>query len=760
MSVKTHSDSPDTISSRNLSNTEASSQQTRHPNVTSDVEDPAVPQQDVTFTNPESGPSIQVHKLECTLSEASLDDIAIVRPDVRDGVERMDTLPHYRLTVVEFFTMSGFGKFQYLHALCFVFVFIRDGMEVIYAALIKPSLACLWELSALEGALIPALPALTYAIGSQIVGIATDKFGRKPALMFCLCLTLVLDIGTAFSDNYVLFIVLRSSSAFFLGGAFGTVLTTWTEIVPKTKRFKSLFYFALFWTTGTAVAVLDAWFMDKNDRLDYHFFILILCIPTTFAFGFSFLVYETASYYIVAGKVEKAIELIKEVIEMNKMEPASYDVLCEGTRYNRGAVIKLFQMPYAKVSLCFMAISYSVGWTFGGWTVLVSNLFSNEFCTVRNMYTSTNSFCKALTNEAYFLIFLAVLGGYPGYISAYNIAKKTGPMNYVSVTYFTAFYLFVLLNFCLLPFPASYYLFYSELFLTRALLGGGYLMLWLYTPVYYHTQIRAVGVGLGICFLKLGTASAAILIAYLDFPCKIYSFAAFSLVVMTVAVMVSEPQTRAALFAETEGMIETRDLDELYKHHHVPQTELTWHIRNIQLKEKRKKQEAPVFATNQGDLEGQGGPDFNWVDITPYETTITTTTKTPNYTFSVNSSETADVELPISAFFGRKVYSDVPTPGKPTFYFDRSKYPRPIKGKGKYHIRPLSASGCADEDTYILTPTGVRSEGNTPDPNAAFRDQVIVKRTLAETKAKHSSEIVYENVKKRNKRSSSGSGNK
>ena len=278
--------------------------------------------------------------------------------------------------------------------------------------------------------------------------------------------------------------------------------------------------------------------------------------------------------------------------------------------------------------------------------------------------------------------------------------------------------------------------------------------MWLYTPVYYHTQVRAVGVGLGICSLKVGTASAAVLIAYLDMPFKLYSFAAFSLVVMCLAVVLSEPRTRKILFAETDAVIETRDLDELYKHHHVPPADLGWHIRNIQIKEGQTKKEVAPFANEHSSTHG---PDFNWVDVTPSAVSATTGTRSLNYSFSVDSSRTPDPELPLSAFRGRTVYRDVTTPGKPTFNFDRSLYPirkvKKVKDKGKFRIRPMSAAGLADERTYILTPTEVRSEGNTPDPSAALREQVIVKRTVVERPP----DAVYENVKKRTRRRSSGS---
>ena len=743
----------------------------------------APPQQlDITGTSANAAvleSSILVHRKECTLAETRLSGFGEVQENAAqsdnsgscacavDIVTKRDQLPHYKVTVQEFFTLSGLGKFQYIHVLCFVFIFMRDGIEVILAALIKPSLSCLWQLNTLEGALVPALPALTYAVGSQVIGILADKYGRRICLQVSLGLTLALDVASSFSDNYIMFIVLRSSAAFFLGGAFATMLTFWTEIVPKSQRFRSLFYFSLFWTTGTVYAVVDGFLTDNADHLDYHFFMAIICLPTAFAFIFSFFIYETPSYYIVSGNIDKAVKLIKEVIVLNNMEPASYDVLCEGTYYDRGAIVKLFQMPYLKVTICFMLISYGVGYTFGGWTVLVSYLFTHGFCTFHDLYNFSSIYCKALTNEAYVLILIAVLGGYPGYVAAYNIAKKTGPMNYVTVTYFFAFYFFVVMNFCIFPYPTAYYFYYFELFTTRALLGGGYLMLWLYTPVYYHTQVRAVGVGLGICCLKTGTATAAVVISYFDLPYKLYSFAGFSLLVTIVAVALSEPKIKAVLFAKTDNVIESRDFEELYKHHHIPSSDLHWHIRNVENRDKKQQKKEAPFVTQRSNQSSTAGPDFNWVDQTPSPVASTPSSMTTKYDFSGDSTDNSSPrsEVPLSAFLNRKVYSDEVTPGKPTFSFDRSRYPlrspapTPVpEGKGKQRLKKImslirpSSADLADESTYILTPNEVRSEGNTPDPGAEKRKHVVVKRRAATPPPPPIPSPIYENTKKKKKK--------
>eukprot|EP00116_Pleurobrachia_bachei_P001827 sb/3462089/ len=696
--------------------------------------------------------------------------------------ETLQSIPHYKITVPEFFSLSGMGRYQYIHALCFIFIFIRDGIEVIYAALIKPSLSCLWDLDEFEGFMIPAFPALTYAIGSQVFGVLADKYGRKVCLITALGTALAFDIGCSFSGTFLVFIILRCCAGFSLGGAFAITLTYWAEIVPKNVRFKSLFIFSLFWSVGTVLAVVDGWSMaDMMDRLNYHVFILIICIPNAIAFLLSFTLYETPSYYIVSGQIDKAVKRIKDVIEMNKMETASYDVLCEGHFYDRGAIEKLFKLPYLKVTVTFMALSFGVGYTFSGWTNLISNLFVSNYCTYyqlfiekkygvthgyhselsdSTMYTvatteAGSSFCLALSSQAYILILIAVLGAFPGSIVAYVMSKKSGPMNYVIVTFFLAAYFFYAMNFCILPHPYAFYLFYSELFLTRALLGGGYLTLWLYTPVYYHTQVRAVGVGLGICMQKIGTASAAAVVVFTSISFKIYSFALLCIFVSAIAILLSEPVIRKFLFNQTGNVMKPPSLADLYKHHHIPAADLSWHIKNVEKEEKRKRRELPPYVfhrqnNNALSTPGGRGPDFNWVDFTPSPDTANSDLTSQKYfsSPSLGGGSSVDRDIPLEAFNGRNLYRDSPTPGKPTFYFDRSRYP-------KRGVRPVSAepgNTAVDdptETTYILTPTHVRSEGNTPDPAAAERKRVFVRKRPG---------LIYENSRRIRRRERSQGG--
>ena len=111
------------------------------------------------------------------------------------------------------------------------------------------------------------------------------------------------------------------------------MLTMWTEICPKSKRFLSLFWFSLFWTTGTVellsllayyslystnykilifcqvFIVAEAWILDWNNLLEWRLFDVIISFPTALALGYSFFIYETPSYLVISGEITEAVQV-------------------------------------------------------------------------------------------------------------------------------------------------------------------------------------------------------------------------------------------------------------------------------------------------------------------------------------------------------------------------------------------------------------------------------------------------------------------
>ncbi|GGF13418.1 MFS transporter [Aliidongia dinghuensis] len=73
-------------------------------------------------------------------------------------------------------------------------------------------------------------------IGAFIFGRLADRFGRRPVLMVDILLFAVLEIGSAFSPNLIVFLVLRALFGIAMGGEWGIGASLTFESIPERTR--------------------------------------------------------------------------------------------------------------------------------------------------------------------------------------------------------------------------------------------------------------------------------------------------------------------------------------------------------------------------------------------------------------------------------------------------------------------------------------------------------------------------------------------
>src|SRR2546423_8741540 len=90
-----------------------------------------------------------------------------------------------------------------------------------------------------------ALPAVAFAItltlmmrpvGALIFGILADRFGRRTPLMIDIICYSVIELLTAFSPNYVVFLILRGLFGIAMGGEWGLGSSLAMESLPTQSR--------------------------------------------------------------------------------------------------------------------------------------------------------------------------------------------------------------------------------------------------------------------------------------------------------------------------------------------------------------------------------------------------------------------------------------------------------------------------------------------------------------------------------------------
>lgn len=134
------------------------------------------------------------------------------------------------------------------------------------------------------------------SVGALIFGTISDRYGRKWPMIACLCLFIILELATGFTQNLHQFLAVRSLYGIAMGGLFGPAAATALEDLPYEARgvlsglfeqgyatgylLAALFYRALVPTTSHGWRSLF-WFGAGPPVL---IIIYRLCLPETNAF--------------------------------------------------------------------------------------------------------------------------------------------------------------------------------------------------------------------------------------------------------------------------------------------------------------------------------------------------------------------------------------------------------------------------------------------------------------------------------------------
>lgn len=118
---------------------------------------------------------------------------------------------------------------------CFAIIAL-DGLDVVVMGLIAPQIIQEWGVSAHQ--LAPVLSAAMFglAIGALVSGPLSDKFGRKPILIFSVFGFGLFTLLTAFSTDITHLIILRFLTGLGAGAAAPNAATLAAEYAPDRRR--------------------------------------------------------------------------------------------------------------------------------------------------------------------------------------------------------------------------------------------------------------------------------------------------------------------------------------------------------------------------------------------------------------------------------------------------------------------------------------------------------------------------------------------
>ncbi|XP_066276612.1 organic cation transporter protein-like [Branchiostoma lanceolatum] len=157
-----------------------------------------------------------------------------------------------------------------------------------------------------------AIFMLGFSFGGMVSGVLSDRFGRRPTLLWCILLQLIFGVASAFSHNYVAFVVMR----FFLGvlnvGIYFSAFVLGTEILDQSRRTMFGLSMALFLVLGYIGLGVAAYLIREWWKLQ-----LAISAPFAVFLSYWWLAPESPRWLMASGKVEETRKTIKRAARMN-----------------------------------------------------------------------------------------------------------------------------------------------------------------------------------------------------------------------------------------------------------------------------------------------------------------------------------------------------------------------------------------------------------------------------------------------------------
>lgn len=151
-----------------------------------------------------------------------------------------------------------------------------------------------------------------FLVSVTICGQLSDRFGRRPVVIICLCVFLIAGILTLMSTNFLMFIVLRFFVALGLTTVFTISYVILTEVISAEYRSSYCFTFKLGWVFAYMTLPGIAWLIPSWFWLQFAITIPWLSLLCVF-----WVIPETPRWLLTHSKFIEAETILLKAAERN-----------------------------------------------------------------------------------------------------------------------------------------------------------------------------------------------------------------------------------------------------------------------------------------------------------------------------------------------------------------------------------------------------------------------------------------------------------
>lgn len=458
-------------------------------------------------------------------------------------------------TVDEAIEEIGFGYFQVLIAVFCGMLWFVDAIEFMLLSILSTVVKCQWSLMDTEEALISSVVFIGFFFGGLFWGVVVNMVGRKTGLLIIGLVILTFGVLSAVQltpddrkiPGYPWLLACRFGVGFGAGGG-GQSVTYYTEFLPLKLRGAGNVLLGVWWSFGAMLGAAVALGVLGKSELGWHWYLGLSVIPLALALFLFPLVPESARYYLVKGKDEKAQRVVERVAWYNCKEvppgrvvsheekirlerserPKQSDALVRDSDIElteshkedgeRKALLTPTPSRLARVitdisSICtqgvwkttviLVCVWMGSAWLYYGLILLTTSLLKSvPHChggSVSNLTNTSQLPCEELQTSDYIEILWTSAAELPGLLFTILVIEIFGRKLTMAIELVISMIAFLLLFICG---PEELLAFF--LFIARASLSGLYQTVYIYTAEFYPTASRPIGFGVCTSAARIG----------------------------------------------------------------------------------------------------------------------------------------------------------------------------------------------------------------------------------------------------------------
>ncbi|KAJ0744774.1 putative major facilitator, sugar transporter, major facilitator superfamily [Helianthus annuus] len=402
-------------------------------------------------------------------------------------------------TLDEALCSIGFGKFQYIVLAYSGLGWVAEAMEMMLLSFVGPAMKPEWDLSSNEESLISTVAFAGMLVGAYSWGAVSDTYGRKKGFLGSAMLTTIAGISSAFAPNYICLLILRCLVGIGIGC--GHVFSSWfLEFVPSPNRGAWMIVFSTFWTVGTIMEASLAWWIMP--RYGWRWLLGVSAIPSIISLVTYALVPESTRYLCTQGKITEARQILEKGATLNRKElPVGILISDHNTgssQRSSSSVFMLLSSKLLRTTLLLWFLYFANTFAYYGIILLTSQLSTSKLDCDSG---SAKSHSETDINDSslYVNVFITSLAELPGLALAAYILDRVGRKISMEIMLVSGFLL-------LLPIVVhqNEVITTGSLFGARMFISASFIIVCIYAPEVYPTNLRTRGVGIATAIGRTG----------------------------------------------------------------------------------------------------------------------------------------------------------------------------------------------------------------------------------------------------------------